>query len=52
MLGTEFSFQLVDHRTSVSFLVSTGPCIWGRYLGADETGRETLAVKTSFWRPL
>lgn len=52
MLGTEFSFQHVDHRTSVSFLVSTGPHIWGRYWGADETGRGTLAGKTSFWRPL
>lgn len=39
MLGTEFSFQHVDHRTSVSFLVSTGPRTWGRYWGADETGR-------------
>ena len=31
MLGAEFSFEPVDHRISVSFLVSTGPCIWGRY---------------------
>lgn len=27
----QFSFEHVDHRISASFLVSTGPCIWGRY---------------------